>query len=72
MTTPDLKTCCQLYRPGVPQFGTAIPRGSKAEAAWLEFVDAIGPDSDSIEVGRRNVRYIQNGRRSLPRATNPK
>lgn len=42
MTTPDLKTCCQIYPPGVQKSGGELPEGSRAHTAWLDFCNASG------------------------------
>ena len=42
MTTPDLKTCCQLYRPGVQKTSLSASSDPRVQAVWAEFVEKVG------------------------------
>lgn len=42
MTTPDLKTCCQIWGPGVKKGGPNNLGDARAVAAWDEFCEKAG------------------------------
>lgn len=42
MTTPDFKTCCQIYPPGVQKNTGELPPDSQAHNAWRAFCNAVG------------------------------
>ena len=56
MTTPDLKTCCQIYPPGIQKAGLLpdTAAGVAAKAVWDDFCEKAG-GVDAVNAGRAKV-----------------
>lgn len=60
MTTPDLKTCCQLYAPGKEE-RKDLPSDHPAQIAWKRFCDRVGGEEGVLERKKKvSLLYVFN------------